>query len=101
MSWHAFGCLSKNAIRLLSLFSHNTSCHLNLGSMPLVGLLSRSVGELGNMGPIGVYMIYNKTAYMLLLIPKHFFTVHSANFMILLLVCCFGGCKMMTWHDIC
>ena len=48
--WLSYGCLSNSAALLLSSLFHNTGCLLNLGSMPLVSLLNRSVAGLGKTG---------------------------------------------------
>ena len=49
---------------LLSSLSHFMGGLLNLGSMPLDGLLNRSVAGLGNLGLMSVYLICNKEMHI-------------------------------------
>ena len=53
-----------SAIRLPLSLSCHTGSLLNHGSMPLVGLLNRSVSRLGNVGLIGVDLICIKAIYV-------------------------------------
>ena len=72
MFWLAWDWIFKSTIRLLSSLLHNTSCLLNLGSMPLVSLLNKGIARLGNMGLIGSRLICNKAIYVSELVSKHF-----------------------------
>ena len=63
-----------------SSLSHNTSFLLNLGSMPFVSLLNRSVAGMGSPGLTSVDLICNKAMYMSVLVSKHLFMVLLTNF---------------------
>ena len=56
--WAVFKC---NKVTLI--ITH-IGCLLNLGSMPLVGLLKWTIAGIGKLGLIGTDLICNKTVYI-------------------------------------
>ena len=73
-------CLFINAEWTFSLFLHPMGSLLSLSSMPLNGLLKRSVTGLGYLKVICVNCICNKDLHMSALVPYHFFMVLLTNF---------------------
>ena len=88
--------ISKSAVWLLSSLSHNTSCLLNLGNIPLVSLLNRSIPWLGSPGLIRVDLICNKATYM-----SACFVVLLTNIMHASTCYCFDSNEMMMQHNVC